>query len=963
MTLSNFVIGVACVFTFLFVSTSALLPVSEHETKVRNDEDGILPRNVVPIHYDLEIRPNIDLDQPPFPFDGSVVINIRCVEATSEITLNFVDLSIFDDITVVNDPLSPITGVPSPVYLSHNANNANDFLTIYTVNPLEAGATYFVTINFAGILRDPTQRGIYYDYYVDRFSNTRYLVATQLESIFARAMFPCFDEPDLKATFAVTIVRSLQHISLSNMNMVETQPRDFGREADIYATSPIMSTYQVCVIVGDFQFVEADWEGVTSYPIRLYARPDMIPNLQFAATIAAPIQAWFEQETGIPYTLPKMDHIALPSKSGAMENWGLITYSEFYLCASPETSAVTGQIIVAAVISHELAHQWYGNIVTCKWWNDIWLNEGFANYYEYAGLEAIGWPASELQQSDSSQPFLDVDGRNSSDPVVKNIDNVWQAPGVFSGSTYPKGGAMVRQLYTFLPSATVSAGFTRYLNRFSYSAATTDDLWTALTEQAAEDGIKLPDGSDLDVKTLMDPWLNQMGYPILSVTNSGDGTAQVTSSRFFNPLGQTADVPSSYNYEWNVPISVMTADVEDWDSVLPTHWIRLGETSATISGIPTDVNSWTLINPKQKGFFRVVYDSDNRAAIVNQLQADHSVIPAESRSQLIDDTFTVSRLQTLPLTEAMELTKYLGSELSFNPWFAALKHLLYADRIFRSFLWYTNFQTYVMSLVEPVYLEVGYFYNYTESPLDRLLRRDIITTACLYGYPDCFDNARLMYNYYKNTPDINTVDPNNLPTVLCTGVRDGTGEDWSLVLNQYINRKATPFREERWSYLFALSCSTDTAYLDMYISYIIRGVIISTRDQTQALRYLVQSRVGLPIVWAYLDNSWNTVPSTISKFSILENIATTFYTMDDSTKFNDFVAKYPAQSDSQLDTYRRIDNIIQQNIQWVENNADQLSQWLSDNLPPLDKTPKLMESLPSSPFDFWLSMPLGFEEN
>jgi aminopeptidase N len=887
-------------YSFLFVlgfalGANALLPAGKRDHDRFDAIDGRLPRNVVPVHYNLEVRPNINLDQPPFPYEGDVQIYIRCVEPTNTVVLNFKDLN-FRNVGIVNDPNSPVPA-PSPIFLSYTADSSTDFLTISFVNSLVTDATYIVTISFVGVLRDPTQRGIYYDYYLDRFGITHYLVATQLESIFARAMFPCFDEPDLKATFNTTIVRIPDHISLSNMDLLRSDTRVDGNIADVYNKSPIMSTYQVCVIIGHFQFVEADWEGVTSYPVRIYARPDMLPNLAFAAKVAPIIQKWFEDETGVAYHLPKMDHIALPSKSGAMENWGLITYSEFYLCLSPETSAITGELIVAQVIAHEIAHQWFGNIVTCKWWNDIWINEGFASHYEYRSLAAIGWPTGELEQIDGSQPFFVPDARNTSDPIIKNITNVWQAPSVFSGSTYPKGGAMLRHIRSILPTATFNAAITNFLNRFRFDSATSDDLWTVLTEQADADNVRAPDGSPLDFKVLMDPWFNQMGFPLLTVSNSGDGTAQVTSQRFFNPTDQSPDTPSYFNYQWHIPISVVTSDVNDWDSVLPTHWIPLDQTSTTIRGIPTDVNRWYLINPKQQAFYRVNYDDASRAAIVSQLLADHTVIATESRSQLLDDTFTLARVNVLPEVSAMELTRYLGSESSFNPWESALKHILYGDRILRNFLWHSNYRTYLLGKVAPIYSQLGWFYNSTESPLTRHLRRSLVTTACFFGDADCYENARLYYNYYEINPDVNSVDANNLPTVLCLGVSEGDGSDWSMVLNQYLQRKNTPFREERYAYLFALSCTADTAYLDMYLNYIVRGELISTRDQTQALRYMVQNNAGLALVWQYLDNSWLTVPSTISKFSILENIAGTFFQPADDSRFNNFVGKYPPQSD------------------------------------------------------------------
>jgi aminopeptidase N len=953
-------------FTVLFYIslTAGLKPapssLTQQRGSVKDEVDGLLPRNVIPIKYNIEIFPDLNYTAPPFPLTGYVEIFFTCTEVTNTIVLNYEDMT-FNSISIIVDPDTPVPA-PSPVYLSHTTNDDTDFLTVNVVNQLVVGAQYVIKINYEAILRDPTQRGIYYDYYTDSDGKIHYLVATQLESIFARAMYPSFDEPDLKAAFSVTIIRLPHHISLSNMNQVSSTVRPDGYVSDVYAMSPVMSTYQICVCIGEFEYVEAEWEGVTPTPIRIYSRPDMIPYLSWAAKIAPLIQVWFEQKTGITYDLPKMDHIALPSKGGAMENWGLITYSEYYLCANPDTSAVTGFITVAVVVAHELAHQWFGNLVTMEWWNDIWLNEGFATNYEYTSLESIGWSARELQQVDGSgtQQFLDTDSRNTSDPVVKPIANVWEAPSVFSGSTYPKGGAMLRQLRAILPEATLDAGITRYLNRFSYSDAVTDDLWQALTEQAEIDGVTNPDGSALSVKTVMDPWLNQMGYPVLTVTNHYDGSATVTTERFFNPLGQTADTPSAFNYEWTVPLSVATKYIADWDSVMPSHYIHIGETSGTLTGLPSD---WIVVNPNQMTFMRVNYDADNRAALVNQLVTDHEVIPSQTKSQLLDDMFTFAKVGIVNETEALEFTRYLGSEMTYNPWRATLKHILYVDRITRKFLWHAQLNKYMKSIMDPVYAAVGWSYTEDESPLYQLLRRNIITTECFYGNADCYDNARADYAAYLADPYSYPVDANNLPTVLCIGVAEGTSQDWSLMLEMYQNVRDTPFREERFAYLFALSCSSNTAYLDIYLNYIVRGEKIATRDQTQALRYLVQNNVGLPLVWQYFDNSWTTVPSTISKFSVLQNIISTFYTTDDSSKFNNFVGKYPPSSDSELTQYRLMDQVILRNMDWITTNADSMSQWLVDNTPDTYDHVDTGSIMPNSPLAYWDMMPVGLDED
>lgn len=913
----------------------------------RDESDGRLPRHVKPIHYTLEVAPNIYLSGPPFPFTGHVEIIIECIEAANWVTLNAKGLAITNP-TVIVDPNTPVPS-PSPVFLSFSLNEAADFLTLQFVNQMVVGATYILKMDFNGTLVPPTSRGIYYDYYTSDSGTTKYIVATQLESIFARQLFPCFDEPDMKATFGVTVLRQEPLISLSNMNKLRTDVRADSWLADVYADSPIMSTYLVCIIVGDFVYVEAEWQNVTNYPVRIYARPEMAGNLAYAAKVAPKLQAWLEKETGIPYTLPKMDHIALPSKGGAMENWGLITYGDPYLCINPETSDATGILTVATIVAHELSHMWYGNLVTAKWWNDIWLNEGFATNFNYFPTEVLGWAASELQQGDErrgTQIFLDIDQGNTSDPIRKVVNTVWEAPSSFSGSTYPKGGAMVRMMRSFLTNQTFAKGLTNYLNKYSYSAATTDDLWAELTAQAATDDITRPDGSALDVKSIMDAWLNQMGFPLLTVSRNGDGTATVRVERFLSPNGQSPDIPSDYNYQWTIPVTVGTAS--KWDTT-PSAWIELGQTEATLSGIPT--SGWWLINLNQEYFYRVNYDNNTMADIVSQLVTEHTIIPPETRCALIDDSFSVARVLRLAATWAMETTRYLGSEMTYNPWMATLKHSLYNDRLLRQFLWHSSFRTYMTDLIVPVYASLGWNYDDSETVSQQLLRRSIVKTACFFGWPECQQVARTQYSTYKANPDVNSVNPNNLPTVLCVGVGEGTSSDWSMVFQQYQNRRATPFFEERYAYLFGMACTSDSAWVDIYLNYIIRGEQIATRDQNQALRYLVQNSMGLAAVWTYFDNSWNTVPSTISKFTILRNIVSTFSTAEEDAKFNNFVAKYPPQTDSQLASYRGTQLIMTQNMEWVNANEASLQDWLAA-ANAQKTTSTLGAMLPASPIDF-----------
>jgi len=504
---------------------------------------------------------------------------------------------------------------------------------------------------------------------------------------------------------------------------------------------------------------------------------------------------------------------------------------------------------------------------------------------------------------------------------------------------------------------TLNRGLTKYLQKFGYNAAVTDDLWNELSEQAAIDGITNPDGSALDVKTIMDPWLNQMGYPLLRVTNARDGTAVVTAQRYFNPRGQTPDTTSSYNYEWTVPINVATAATTNWDNILPGFYINIGEQSVVIDGLPVGDNEWFILNAKQVFFYRVDYDVNTRAAIVNQLLNDYTIIPSESRSQLIDDSFSLSRSLVIPETLALETTRYLNAELQFNAWNSALKHLLYADKIFKNFAWYPNYQIFLTSKLVPVYEITGWVYTDEEPALNQFLRRDVMSTTCYYGNANCRTYARELFNIYHLRPDVNSVDPNNLPTVLCLGVYEGQSSEWVMVFNEYQRRRSSPITDERYAYLYGMACTTDLLLLDAYLNYIVRGEQIATRDQTTALNYLIQNIQGRQLVWNYFQNSWSTVPATISKFTVLRNIVSTWYESSDLNSFNKFLATHPPSNESQRNLFVQMNLLIQQNIDWVAANANQVDQWLQTQLP-LSNVPvqRMAAPLPVSPLTYEFSL-------
>jgi len=511
---------------------------------------------------------------------------------------------------------------------------------------------------------------------------------------------------------------------------------------------------------------------------------------------------------------------------------------------------------------------------------------------------------------------------------------------------------MVYMLEGILGSATFRAGLTRYLNTFSYSSSTTDDLWQSLSDQASADG------NPLDVKTIMDPWLNQMGFPLVSVVRKADGTATVTQNHFLHPPTQEMNVESPWNYKWTIPLTVVTASSspEDWDAT-PTTYLNINDTEVVLTGLPTSTSDWVILNPKQKLYYRVNYDDENMAAIANQLTTNHTVIHEMSRCQFIDDSFTLARSTYILETAAMEATRYLGNERSFNPWYATLKYISLSGRMLRGLDWYSELTTYMESLVTPVYNAVGWIYRANEIPDYQMLRRDMISWACSFGVYDCVLNARADYNLYRGEPDLNNVNPNNRPTVLCRGVAEGTVSDWMIMFNQYRNRILTNFREERYQYLYAMACTTDTDVLDSLLSYIVRGVI-APRDQYRATLYLAMNPAGAEKIFAYFDNSWTTVPSSIGRFTILEYITSTFADQAGLNKLNAFIAKNPPQSDAHRSLFNQMTLTVQQNINWLTINGNSLRDWLvnANGGSMRSRSSSRAIPLPISAIDYWHSI-------
>ena len=458
-------------------------------------ERVLLPDDVAPKRYDLTLKPDLER----FTFDGSESVDVEVKTATRRIVVHATELEIHSAVLVRDG----VSREPASI----EANEEEETVAFVFGETLEPGPAR-LAIEFTGQLNDKMHgfyRGVYH-----QDGEKRIMAVTQFEATDARRAFPCWDEPAQKAVFAVTLVVPEDRVAVSNMPPSEVETGDDGLKTVRFADTPVMSTYLLAFIVGEFDYVETETkEGVT---VRVYTPVGRREQGRFALDVAARTLSFFHEYFDIAYPLPKMDLLAIPDfAAGAMENWGAVTYRETAILVDPEESSAGTRQRVAIIVAHELAHQWFGNLVTMEWWTHLWLNEGFASWIEFLAVDHLfpEWDMwTQFVYSDFGRA-LSLDGLKSSHPIEIEVRDPKQISEIFDGISYSKGASVIRMLAAYLGADTFRSGLQRYLERHQYANATTEDLWQALAEESGK-----------PVKQIMDTWTKQTGYPLLSVDAS-----------------------------------------------------------------------------------------------------------------------------------------------------------------------------------------------------------------------------------------------------------------------------------------------------------------------------------------------------------------------------------------------------------------------------------------------------------
>lgn len=766
-----------------------------------------LPAGATPNRYDIRLRPALD----DSTFIGTVSIQLDVAIETDTFVLNAAELTIGE---------CSVNGTPATAELVEEA----DRLIVRTAAPIATGSAT-MDISFAGILNDKL-RGFYRSTYNDANGAEQVIATTQMQSTDCRRAFPCWDEPEFKAVFGITLDIADGLNAISNgpeIERVTTEENNDGRRTVIrFADTMTMSTYLVAFIVGQLEMTAPT--DVNGSPMRVVHIPGKSHLTDFGMDVGVFCLKWFEEYYGIPYPSDKVDLAGLPDfAAGAMENLGCITFRESLLLVDPATSTQNEQQLVVDVVAHELAHMWFGDLVTMRWWNGIWLNEAFATFMEIAACDAYRpdwerWTSFGLERSAA----FDVDALDSTRSVEFEVRSPADCEGMFDVLTYQKGGSLLRMLEQYLGEQTFREGVSHYLGLHSYKNTETNDLWDAIESTSGE-----------PVRRIMDSWIWQPGFPLITATISDDGTSIELSQQRFLLNPESATDPTEQM--WVVPVHVSNGGT--------TTTVLLDSTHTTVA--LADPAAPVIVNAGGHGFYRVAYDATLRARLAGAL-GDMNTL---ERYSLVDDAWAATVGGSLSSVELLTFLEEFGDEREHAVWQAIVIALRGISRLIDDDA-LPAFQLRVRTLVQPALAELGEP-QADESDLAAKLRGLLLSTAGVLGRDEfVIDLCRDLLE--SSTEPDNAVDPELVAAATSVVAATGTVADYERLQHGFLTA-STP--QEQLRQLYALTEFDDEALILRTCEFALTDNV-KTQNAPFVLRMAMANRRHGAAAWGFIKDNW-----------------------------------------------------------------------------------------------------------
>jgi len=770
-----------------------------------------LPDGVRPIRYDLRLRPSL----ADATFTGSVRIDLHVDRPTEVVVLNA------DELVITS---CDVDGAGATWEL--DATTERLFVT--PAAPIAAGASV-ITIEFDGILNDKL-RGFYRSTYLDDDGVEQVIAATQMQATDCRRGFPCWDEPEFKAVFAVTLDVEDGLTAISNAPEVDRTTAD-GRSVIRFADTMVMSSYLVAFVVGRLE--TTDTVDVDGIPLRLVHVPGKGHLTDFGLDVGAFCLRWFQEYYGIAYPGAKVDLVALPDfAAGAMENLGCITFRESLLLVDPATSTQNERQLVADVVAHELAHMWFGDLVTMRWWNGIWLNEAFATFMEVAACEAYRpdwerWTAFGVERSGA----FEVDSLASTRSVEFEVRSPADCEGMFDVLTYQKGGALLRMLEQYLGAARFREGVSHYLHLHSYANTETNDLWDAIEATSGE-----------PVRRIMDSWIWQPGYPLVTATVV-DGDLELRQDRFrFHADDADGAAAPGDAQRWAIPVHVRIGDSSDTTTLL------LDDATATMAlDGAADSAQPIVVNAGGHGFYRVAYSNGLRTRLDGAAISSLSTL---ERYNLVDDAWAATVAGRMSAADLVDFLRAFEAEREHTVWQAIAIALRGLGRLLDDGATRTAFQDQVRELARPALDALGDPTD-DETDLTSKLRGLLVGLVGVLG-DDTEVQARCRGWFDAASNDPTSVDPELIAAATNVVAATGDAETYRLMRQRFLTA-ATP--QEQLRHLYALAEFDDEALILATCEFAMSPEV-RTQNAPFLLRSAIANRRQGPVAWAFVRDHW-----------------------------------------------------------------------------------------------------------
>ena len=755
--------------------------------KMKSKKSVRLSKNATPIKYDIQIRPDLE----NFTFEGKEVITLFLTKKTKTLTLHSKELEIE-------------TARVEELFGKISYDQKRDTVTFSFAKTLPVGKIKLMVF-FKGILNDK-MRGFYRSKY-HILGKEHYLATTQFEATDARRAFPCFDEPAHKAVFHVSLIVLKGQTAISNTLPVSVSEHDSKYQIVKFAPTPKMSTYLLAFIVGNFEHIESKTKN--GIKVRVFTTPGKKHQAKFALDCAVKTLEFYEKYFDIAYPLPILDMIAIPDfTAGAMENWGAITYRESALLVDENHSSLSNKQWVALVIAHEIAHQWFGNLVTMEWWTHLWLNEGFASYIEYLAVDKLfpKWDIWTQFVTNELSTALRLDSLLNTHPIEIPVHHPDEIGEIFDEVSYSKGASVIRMLADYLGEKDFRDGLRYYLKKHSYKNTETLHLW-----QAFEKVSKKP------VAQIMHNWTSKGGYPVVTVETK-NGKLNLSQKRFF--LSAISQKKCRDRTSWRIPATI------DFQK------------------------SWMKVNIGEAGFYRTAYSKE----FLERLKApvEKKLLSPSDRVSIVRDLFALAEAGIIPTTETLEFLPSYKDETNYTVWLELASGLSRLEQLLAKSGARKDLDELVVKLFSPLVKSLGWEKKKHDSHTDALLRSLAISRAGRAGNKKIIKEAKKKFISMQKGKHTN---PDIRGAVYSIVAKWGGEKDYKAMIKQY---KKESMHEEKNRIGASLGDFTDPKILKKTCEFSF-SKYVRTQDVISILSYVGLNPAGRDVWLNFIKKNWKTL--------------------------------------------------------------------------------------------------------